>query len=223
MKKPIDIKKPLGYIAAQAYAMIIEHNVTNVFRTNFHRISENMFRSSQPTTYQLKNRIKRYGLKTVVNLRGYERNSPMQALEEEVCRSMGVKLVYIEVYSRKIPELKTLLQIKETLENIEYPAMLHCKSGADRAGLVSTLYMHWIKGVELQKAGQLKLWPFGHIRHARTGLIDFFFDNYLKDGEKEGLTLLQWAENRMDRERLEKEFRPIPFFEKLVDKVLRRE
>ncbi len=222
MKKPINIDTFWGYIYAQFYAMVVEHNITNVFRRNFHRIDEDAFRSSQPTTYQLKKIIKKYGIKTVLNLRGYERNSPLRALEERVCEESGAKLIYIEAYSRKVPEAKTLERFREVYGEIEYPVLIHCKSGADRAGLGSMLYLHYKKGVALEQTNQLKLWPYGHIKHARTGLIDLFVELYSKKDKNAPTDPAEFAKT-LDREKLEKEFKAIPFFENIVDKVLRRE
>lgn len=223
---PYNIKSFWGRVCAQFWAMVIEHNITNVVRQNFHKIDENMYRSSQPTTYQLRNRIKKYGLKTIINIRGYPKNSPLRALEEDVCKEMGVKLVYVEAFSRKIPEMKTLLAFKKAFDEIEYPAMMHCKSGADRAGLGSVLYSHWKmnKSVEESAKTQLKLFPFGHIKHARTGLIDYYFNDYLaKTGGKRDL--LEWTAAEMEdkREQLERDFKPIAFWGIIVEKILRRE
>lgn len=222
MKKPINLDSFFGRVWAQIYAMTVEHNFTNAIRRNFHRIDEHAFRSSQPTTYQLRSIIKKHGIKTVLNLRGYERNSPLQALEERVCEEMGVKLVYIEAYSRKIPEVKTLEKFKEVFGSIEYPVLIHCKSGADRAGLGSMLYLHYHKGVSLEHTNQLKLWPYGHIKHARTGLIDLFVELYAARKQDEPSDPAEFAKT-LDRDKLEREFKAIPFFENVVDKVLRRE
>ncbi len=222
MKKPININSFWGYLYAQIYAMIVEHNFTNVFRRNFHRIDEYAFRSSQPTTYQLRRIIKKHGIKTVLNLRGYEKNSPLRALEEKVCKDMGVKLVYINTYSRKIPDEKMLREFKEIYATIEYPVLIHCKAGADRAGIGSMLYLYYQKGVPLEHTNQLKFWPYGHIKHARTGLIDLFVELYANRAPDAPDDLADFAAS-LDREKLEREYKPIPFFEKLVDKVLRRE
>jgi protein tyrosine/serine phosphatase len=222
VKKPINIDSFWGYLYAQAYATIVEHNFTNAIRRNFHKISEDAFRSSQPTTYQLRKIIKKHGIKTVLNLRGYERNSPLRALEERVCEEAGVKLVYIEAYSRKIPEVKTLEEFKRVFESIEYPVLIHCKSGADRAGLGSTLFLHYRHGVPLEHANQLKLWPYGHIKHARTGLIDLFVELYSQRDKDAPSDPAEFAKT-LDRDKLEREFKAVPFFENIVDKVLRRE
>jgi len=222
LKKQIDINSFWGYLYAQTYAMIVEHNFTNVFRANFHRIDESAFRSSQPTTYQLRRIIKKQGVKTVLNLRGYEKNSPLRALEERVCEENGAKLVYIEAYSRKIPEVKTLEKFKEVYANIEYPVLIHCKSGADRAGLGSMLYLHFKRKTPLEATNQLKFWPYGHIKHARTGLIDLFVELYAARDKDTPSDIIEFAVT-LDREKIEREFKAVPFFEGVVDRVLRRE
>ena len=56
-----------------------------------------------------------------------------------------------------------------------------------RASLMSVLYMHLKMGksVEESMQSQLKLIPFGHVKESKTGLIDHFFNAYLKY-QKEG-------------------------------------
>jgi len=222
LKKPININSFWGYLYAQAYAMIVEHNFTNAIRRNFHRIDEHAFRSSQPTTYQLRRTIKKHGIKTVLNLRGYEKNSPLKALEEKVCEETGVKLIYISTYSRKIPDDKTLEEFRETFKSIEYPVLIHCKAGADRAGIGSMLYLHYHKGVPLDKTEQLKFWPYGHIKHARTGLVDLFVELYTARNADAPHDPAEFAKT-LDREKIEREYKAVPFFENVVDRVLRRE
>lgn len=226
MTPPYNIKTFGGRVGAQIWAMIIEHNITNVVRQNFHKIDDDMYRSSQPTTYQLRDRIKKYGLKTIINIRGYPPNSPLRALEEDVCAEMCVKLVYVEAFSRKIPELKTLLAFKKTFDTIEYPAMMHCKSGADRAGLGSVLYAHWKMGKSIKEATkeQLRLIPFGHIKRARTGLIDYYFNAYLTQNSY-NLSLLEWTALKMEdkREQLEREYKVMAFWDIMVERILKRE
>ncbi|MEY4504809.1 MAG: hypothetical protein RL154_1105 [Pseudomonadota bacterium] len=226
MTPPYNINTVFGRFAAQFWAMVVEHNITNVVRQNFHKIDDNMYRSSQPTTYQLKNRIEKYGIKTIINIRGYPEHSPLRALEEDMCKKMGVKLVYVEAFSRKIPEIKTLLAFKRAFDEIEYPAMMHCKSGADRAGLGSVLYSHWNMGKSVAESvkTQLKLFPFGHIKHARTGLIDYYFNAYLSktDGKQD---LLEWTIFEMEkkREQLERDYKALPIWDWVVEKLLKRE
>ena len=61
--------------------------------------------------------------------------------------------------------------------------MMHCKSGADRAGVMSVLYMHFRKGLPISEAiRQLDL-KFGHVRAGLTGVLDYCFEKYIAEVE----------------------------------------
>ncbi|ACL74321.1 fused DSP-PTPase phosphatase/NAD kinase-like protein [Thioalkalivibrio sulfidiphilus] len=190
---------------------------------NFHRISERAFRSGQPSPRHLSLRIPRHGIRTVINLRGEEPDNPMLALEADACERLGVRLEHLRTYSRDLPTREVIHQAHELLQRIEYPVWFHCKSGADRAGLMATLYLHWIEGVPLEQTRQLKLWPYFHYRYAKTGLLDYFFETYLKDTAERPMSLLEWVDTRYDPKRLKRAFKPVPVMDALVDRLLRRE
>lgn len=190
---------------------------------NFHRISPRAYRSGQPSPRHLNRRVPRHGIRTVVNLRGEEPGNPMLALEADTCARLDVRLEHLRTYSRALPTPELIHSAHDLLQRIEYPALFHCKSGADRAGLMSTLYLHWIEGVPLAQTRQLRLWPYFHYRYARTGLLDFFFERYLEDSASRPMSLLEWVDRVYDRQALKAEFRPVPWVDALVDRVLRRE
>ena len=48
--------------------------------------------------------------------------------------------------------------------------MMHCKSGADRAGLMSALYLLIVEKRPAREAAQQLAWKYGHVRQAKTGL-----------------------------------------------------
>ena len=54
--------------------------------------------------------------------------------------------------------------------------LMHCKSGADRAGLMSVLYRFLHEGVPLKEATQELSLKYGHFRQADTGILDYFFE-----------------------------------------------
>ena len=61
-------------------------------------------------------------------------------------------------------------------QTMQAPALIHCKSGADRAGLAAGLFC-CSKGDRGRRAAPAVL-RFGHIRQARTGILDAFFLTY---------------------------------------------
>ena len=99
-----------------------------------------MWRSNQPNPRQIAEHVRVRGSKTIINLRGPSTRG-YYLLEQESCAQNGVELVDFQVYSRDTPTVARVLEAKALFESIEYPALMHCKSGADRAGLMSVLYV----------------------------------------------------------------------------------
>lgn len=206
------------------HAMLAEHNIVSLFRLNFHAVDDNAYRSAQPTPGQIKKMARRYGIKTIVNLRGDRNNSPLQRLEQQACNKAGIRLVnFDQVFSRDIPRPEELQALKDILESIQYPALFHCTSGSDRAGLISTLYLHWVRQQPMDSIQQLKFWPYGHIKYAKTGILDYFIDEYIAYNRHTPIAFSDWINNVMDRMQLKNSFKTLSLANFLVDKILRRE
>jgi protein tyrosine phosphatase (PTP) superfamily phosphohydrolase (DUF442 family) len=219
-----NLKTPWGRAWAWLYAMFVEHNFTNIIRFNFHQISDEAYRSSQPTMWQLRREVKRRGIKTIINLKGANPGSAYYAFEKEQCAKLGIDMVDIDIYSRGIPEGGRIRRAKEVFESARYPVWIHCKAGADRAGIYSTFYQYFRKGIAIADTDQLKLWPFGHIRHSHAGKIDFYLEQFLDyQRNHPDAEFLDWAENIADREKINREFKSGGWASFINDVVLRRE
>ncbi|WP_456322998.1 fused DSP-PTPase phosphatase/NAD kinase-like protein [Hydrogenimonas sp.] len=206
-KKSVRYETLWDKIKAWFTSMIIEHNFTNIFRLNLHKVDDNLYRSSQPTPWQLKRIVKEKGIKTVINLRGTHPESPVYMLEKKTCEELGVKMIDIEIYSRAIPERKRLEKMARAFEEAEYPALMHCKAGADRTGLAATFYLYHKEGIPLEKIDQLKFIPYGHIKSSNAGIIDYYFEEFAKyEKEHPGADILEWTE-KLPREEMKKAFR----------------
>lgn len=204
------------------HAIFNEHGwVRLLLTTNFHPVGRQAYRSGQLPPWVLVSRIRRHGLRTVINLR--DPDSPALALERELCAEEGVRHIDLELYSRDTQSPEVLFEAKRLLQEIEYPALFHCMSGADRAGFMATLYLHWIENVPIEETHQLKLWPYWHYRYARTGVLDYFFDSYLSAKRKSGISLDDWIREEYDHKAMRTHFRSIPWINLLVDNVLHRE
>ncbi len=191
---------------------------------NFHKVDDNLYRSAQPTKKQLEKLIDKYGIKTIINLRGKEHIKDLK-YEEEITTEKGVKLINIKLNSRGFPKKEDFFKIYEIFNSIEYPALIHCKSGSDRTGLVATLYLHLIKKIPLKKAlKQLKFFPYGHIKYSQAGKLDFIFEKYLEFNNKNPISFLDWIKHYYDKDTLSKEFKQKSLFlDFLNEKILKRE
>ena len=201
--------------------LVIDHGIFRVFYGNRHRISDNVWRSSQPAPYQIADMARR-GVKTVLNLRG-ERECGGYRLEKEACERLGLKLVNFDLKSRAAPTADKFHDAKALFEELEYPVLLHCKSGADRAGLASVLMMYFKEGVPMSQAAQQLDVKFGHFRKSDTGILDFVFERYLERNAGAPIEFIAWVNETYNPAELEREFKAGSLSNILVNKVLRRE
>ena len=162
------------------------------------------------------------GIRTIVNLRGVHTSSAYR-IEREACRAHGVEMVDFEVRSRAAPTREEVHRIRELFDTIEYPAVMHCKSGSDRAGLMSALYLHFKHDVPISQAKQQLSLRYGHIRHANPGVLGYFFERYLSDTEKDPIPFLKWVDTIYDQDEVQASFRSKGWANRLVDDVLSRE
>lgn len=216
-----DLSQSSGRLAALTDMTWRDHAFLRLWWQNAHWISDEMVRANQPWPFQIRRWAKR-GVRTIVNLRGGMGTSFHQ-LEREACEQAGIRLVNFTVTSRGAPTAEQIRGAKALFESIAYPALMHCKSGADRAGLMSVLYLHFRKGEPIDKALRMLSWRFGHVRQGKTGVLDYFFEQYLAATRESKQPLIEWVERAYDPDELKAEFRAQWWANVLVDKILRRE
>lgn len=218
----IDLSTPHGRKRARRELVWGDHGFLRVKFRNLHAISDEMFRANQPSPEQVARYAKELGLKTILNLRG---DSPKgyYLLEKEACERHGITLVDFQVFSREIPKPEAVLAAKRLFDSIAYPALMHCKSGADRAGIMSVLYMHFRLGQQMEQALEQLSGKYLHIRSGKTGVLDFFFETYLAEGKPKGLTFEQWVEQGYDPAALKARFLHGRKSKVDYDQLLRRE
>jgi protein tyrosine/serine phosphatase len=201
--------------------LVLDYGLVRVLYNNRHKISHEAWRSAQPAPHHIASAA-RAGIKTVVNLRGDQSFGTMW-LEERACKQHGLRLVNFRLKSRAAPTREELHEIRAILEGIEYPALFHCKSGADRAGLMSVLYRHVREGVPIEDAkSQLSL-KYGHFRQADTGVLDYVFERYLADNAQTQISFWDWVDTRYDADDVNRTFKANSFANRLVNGILRRE
>ena len=218
-----DLSTPRGRAWAYLRYLWDDHAWIRFGFQNAHWVSPELVRTNQPWPYQLRWWADR-GIRTVLNLRG-EPDAAHHVLEADACRRLGLVLVDdLVVGSRAAPTLAQVLRAKALFETIEYPCLMHCKSGADRAGLLSVLYAHFRLGQPIgQAVGQLSL-RYGHFRQGMTGVLDYLFERYIEETKATGESLVAWMSRPgYDPERLEAEFRAKWWGRLLTERLLRRE
>ncbi|MEL6978336.1 MAG: tyrosine-protein phosphatase [Pseudomonadota bacterium] len=216
---------PMGRFKAWASMFFVDHGFFRYAYLNLWRIDAQAYRSAQPGPRHIR-RVARLGVKTIVNLRG-GREFGSYPLEREACAREGLAYEEIRLWSRQAPPLETLEALEELLDRIEYPALFHCKSGADRAGVMSALYLV-LRGAPATEAKRQLSLKFGHVRQSKTGVLDVFIERFAQAQEEaaargETLSFMDWARRDYDFRALNKEVKTKAWANWLVDGLLDRE
>jgi protein tyrosine/serine phosphatase len=216
--------RPLNGVAdrlsAWAHMIFADHGAFRFVYLNHHQVSHKLWRSAQPSPQQIA-AFAASGVQTIVNLRG-GRGHGAWPLEREACERHGIDLVHFVLRSAEAPDRETLLKAKDFFANLRYPAVAHCKSGADRAGFFAALYLLVEGGSAAEAMEQLSL-RYGHNRYARTGILDAFLERYRDEGEAKGIPFFEWVERHYDPEALVRDFKPWFWSDVLMTRILRRE
>jgi protein tyrosine/serine phosphatase len=215
------LRRIAGKPASWLDMLFIDHGIFRLIYSNRHQLDERAWRSAQLAPHQIR-ALQRLGVRTIVNLRG-ERLCGSYWLEEEACRNAGIRLVNYQVRSRAAPSLEELRGARDLFERIEYPMLMHCKSGADRAGLMSVLYKHLRGGEPMEEAVKQLSLRYGHIRQADTGVLDAFFQRYMDDTRNKPMPFFEWVETVYDPDELKRSFKANGLATRFVRTVLRRE
>jgi protein tyrosine/serine phosphatase len=199
-----------------------DHAYLRLAFSNAHWISDELVRTNQPWPFQLKAWAAR-GIRTVINLRGGMHTS-FRALEVDACARYGLDLVDFVVASRDVPTKAQVLGARRLFDTVRYPALMHCKSGADRAGLMGVLYRHFRQGLPIREAVEQLSPKYLHMRAGLTGVLDYVFERYLAEGEPAGLSFEAWvASPAYDPAAIKADFRAAWWGTLLTDRLLRRE
>jgi protein tyrosine/serine phosphatase len=200
-----DLSTPHGRFATYWRHIWKDHAFLRLASSNAHWLSDEMVRANQPWPFQVKAWRDR-GVRTIVNLRvGVDAH---HVLEQEACDKYGVNHVRFVVTALQAPTREQVLGAKQLFEELEYPAMMHCKSGADRAGVMSVLYLHFRQKKPIREAIRQLAFRYGHVRGGHTGVLDYVFEKYLTEVEPLGISYEDWVRSEAyDPAAIKQEFR----------------
>ena len=145
-----DIDTAKGRRAAWWHFYLFDHGILRGLWTNQYEIASGVWRSNQPSKARLQ-KLHDMGIRTILNLRGQDKFS-FYLFERESCADLGITLIDHKIYARSLVPRAQYLALFDIFDRLEKPFLLHCKSGADRAGLASALWLMHKEGVSVQDA-----------------------------------------------------------------------
>ena len=126
--------------------------------------------------------------------------------------------------SREVPTRERVLGARDLFASVEYPALMHCKSGADRAGIMSVFYAHFRLGLPIREAMKELSLRYLHVKQGKTGVLDYVFERYLAEGEPIGQSFIDWVmSDAYDPVAIKADFKSQWIGTLLTEKLLRRE
>ena len=200
-----DISSRSGRFWAHVHFHLMDHAFLRVLWNNFHQVSDEVYRANQPSPSHLRS-YKDRGIKAVLNLRGFTQQS-YALFEEDSCKNLGLDLISIPFSGSSAPQPEKLLEIIDIMEKIPKPFVLHCKSGADRAGLVSAMYLIVQKKLSVTEAKKQLSFKYLHLDFTKTGILDYILDVFSQRLKIENIDFLDWIKQEYNAEILNSSFK----------------
>jgi protein tyrosine/serine phosphatase len=146
---------------------------------NFHPITPGeAYRSAQLDQDELEYYIRKYAIRSVINLRGVHHDEKWYRDETEICRRLGVAHYDVDLSSDKAPNATQLRDLLGFFATAHRPVLIHCQAGADRSGLAAALWKLVVDRTPKSVARKQFSILYGHIPFGPTQALDDFFEKY---------------------------------------------
>jgi protein tyrosine/serine phosphatase len=216
-----DLDAPGARRNATIDMLLFDHGLLRMAWRNEHEIAPGVWRSNQPDPATIR-RLAGQGIRAILTLRGATEYGSY-LLEREACRAAGINLVDFKFSSRTLPSREDILALDDLFGSLPRPFLMHCKSGADRAGFAAALYLLLRGDLPVEEARRQLSLRYLHLRGATTGVLHFLLERYAADTAAEPMRFRDWVEHRYDPAALTAAYRSSGAADFLVDRVLRRE
>lgn len=199
-----DLSTPENRRRARIYNLWFDHAILRGVWTNHFEVAPGVYRSNHPTRKRFA-RLKAMGIKSILNLRGAAGAAHYLA-EKEICAELGLTLVDVTLHARYAAPRSDILALIAAFRSIERPFVMHCKSGADRAGFASAIYLMVIEGQPVSEARRMLGLRYLHLKRSRTGVLDYILDVYAGHQAQTGATFEEWVKNSYDNAAIQAAF-----------------
>jgi len=146
---------------------------------NFHPITPGeAYRSAQLDEDELRHHMRRYNIKSIINLRGEITAGSWYQQELSVCKEFGCRHYDLSLPPDNRPSRQQIKKLLYLFETAPRPVLLHCKAGADRTGLAAALWKVYVDREPKALARKQLSLRFGHLPLGPTSALDDFFKRW---------------------------------------------
>lgn len=199
-----DLSTPENRRRAHIYNLWFDHAVLRGIWTNQFEIAPGVWRSNHPTHKRFA-KLKAQGFKSILNLRGAG-GAAHYLTEQESCAKLGLTLVDVRLNARNAAPRKDIQAVIDAFRSIERPFMMHCKSGADRAGFAAAIYLMVIEGRPVSEARGMLSLRFWHVKQSRTGVLGYILDLFEARHAETGIGFEEWIQTEYDNKAVQRDF-----------------
>ncbi|HEY8871505.1 MAG TPA: dual specificity protein phosphatase family protein [Stellaceae bacterium] len=154
------------------------------YEGNLHAVSAGiLYRSAQLSKTETRWAMREYGIKSILNLRGANAGSPWY--DDEIAASGELGLAHFDypLSAKRFVTGREIAEILDIVRKAPKPLLIHCKSGADRSGLVAALYRFAETGASAAEADRELSLVYGHFPYltSRSGAMDDSFWAFVRE------------------------------------------
>ena len=169
-----DLTTPTGRREAETDLMWTDHGFLRAIYQNFHWIDADMARANQPPSPNTLRAMPRWGSRPSSICAARARRAISRSSARRARHMVWPWSTRQWARARRRRRRKSTGPRRSSRQSA-YPALMHCKSGADRARIMAVLYLHFHRGMDIASAmSQLSL-KYLHVKQGKTGMLDFFF------------------------------------------------
>ena len=161
---------PAGSIAAYCGFVVTSGNVHTV-------AAGQLYRSAQLDKAGFDHVIAAHGIKSILNLRGAHAGEAWYRDELASAAAHGAAHFDVALSAKRRLSPQAMSELVALLRSAPKPLLIHCQSGADRAGFVAALYRYAIEGDSAAVAGGELSLRYGHFPWltSKSGAMDQSF------------------------------------------------
>jgi protein tyrosine phosphatase (PTP) superfamily phosphohydrolase (DUF442 family) len=135
---------PTDFLLAAEFASgkKIQINSFKKFLDRFHAVQPGfLYRSAQLKPSRLRKYVQKFGIKTVINLRGVNRKTKWWQDEHAIVKELNVNYFNIPFSARVISDKRNIQKLLYLYKFAPKPILIHCLDGIDRSGEAAALWV----------------------------------------------------------------------------------